>query len=116
MATEKCAGIVARSIYAPDMDEADIRQTACCVKTASSLTASSERWQRLSKCSHIYADVTRHLTVRIPEDLKTKWERKNQEYGLGYSSFPEFIKDCMRRRFEEIESSQKKPQSPTRRG
>jgi len=54
--------------------------------------------------------------VRIPEDLKTKWERKNQEYGLGYSSFPEFIKDCMRRRFEEIEGSQKRPQSPTRRG
>ncbi|RDE15440.1 MAG: hypothetical protein C4K49_06325 [Candidatus Thorarchaeota archaeon] len=59
-------------------------------------------------------NVTRHLSVKIPEDLKTKWERKNQEYRLGYSSFPEFIKDCMRRRFEEIESVPKKTQSQTR--
>jgi hypothetical protein len=52
--------------------------------------------------------MTRHLTVKIPEDFKMKWYRKNQQYGLGYSSFPEFIKDCMRRRFDEIESARGK--------
>jgi hypothetical protein len=47
--------------------------------------------------------MTRHLTVKIPEDFKMMWSRKNLQYDLGYSSFPEFIKDCMRRRFEEID-------------
>lgn len=52
--------------------------------------------------------MTRHLTVKIPEDFKMMWYRKNLQYGLGYSSFPEFIKDCMRRRFEEIDSARGK--------
>ncbi len=48
-------------------------------------------------------DMSRRLSVKIPRDYKIKFERKNREYDLGYSSFPEFIKDCMRRRFEEVD-------------
>lgn len=51
------------------------------------------------------ASMSRRLTIKIPKDYKTKFERKNREYDLGYSSFPEFIKDCMRRRFEEVDEA-----------
>ena len=47
--------------------------------------------------------MSRYLNVKISEDFKAKFERKNRDYELGYSSFPEFIKDCMRRRFEELD-------------
>ncbi|MFX1369704.1 MAG: hypothetical protein ACFFAY_14000 [Promethearchaeota archaeon] len=49
--------------------------------------------------------MSRRLSVKIPKDYKIKFERKNREYDLGYSSFAEFIKDCMRRRFEEVEAA-----------
>ncbi|MFW9799416.1 MAG: hypothetical protein ACFFD9_03195 [Candidatus Thorarchaeota archaeon] len=52
--------------------------------------------------------MSRRLTIKIPKDYKTKFERKNKEYDLGYSSFPEFIKDCMRRRFEEVDETHRK--------
>jgi len=52
--------------------------------------------------------MSRRLSVKIPRDYRTKFERKNKEYNLGYSSFPEFIKDCMRRRFEEVEVEHEK--------
>jgi hypothetical protein len=52
--------------------------------------------------------MTQRLSVKIPKDYKIQFERKNKEYNLGYSSFPEFIKDCMRRRFNELESTRKK--------
>jgi hypothetical protein len=52
--------------------------------------------------------MTRRLSVKIPKDYKIQFERKNKEYDLGYSSFPEFIRDCMRRRFNELESTRKK--------
>lgn len=52
--------------------------------------------------------MTRRLSVKIPKDYKIQFERKNKEYDLGYSSFPEFIKDCMRRRFNELDSTRKK--------
>jgi hypothetical protein len=54
--------------------------------------------------------MSRRLSVKIPKDYKVKFERKNREFNLGYSSFPEFIKDCMRRRFEEVEVEHQKPQ------
>jgi hypothetical protein len=52
--------------------------------------------------------MSRYLNVKISEDFKAKFERKNREYELGYSSFPEFIKDCMRRRFEELDQMYRK--------
>ncbi len=52
--------------------------------------------------------MTRRLSVKIPKDYKIMFERANKEYNLGYASFPEFIKDCMRRRLKEIEASQMK--------
>jgi hypothetical protein len=51
--------------------------------------------------------MTQRLSVKIPKDYKIQFERKNKEYNLGYSSFPEFIKDCMRRRFNELETTRK---------
>ena len=44
------------------------------------------------------------MNVKIPEAYRAKFMRKKQDYGLGYTSFPEFIKDCLRRRFEELDS------------
>lgn len=55
-----------------------------------------------------FPDMSRRLSIKIPKDYKVKFERKNREYSLGYSSFPEFIKDCMRRRFEEVEVEHQK--------
>ena len=52
--------------------------------------------------------MTRRLSVKIPKDYKIQFERKNKEYNLGYSSFPEFIRDCMRRRFRELDENHKK--------
>lgn len=46
--------------------------------------------------------MSRQLSVTLPKDYKMKFERINRELDLGYGSFPEFIKDCMRRRFEEL--------------
>jgi len=48
--------------------------------------------------------VTNQVNVKIPEAYRAKFMRKKQDYGLGYTSFPEFIKDCLRRRFEELDS------------
>ena len=52
--------------------------------------------------------MTRRLSVKIPKDYKIQFERKNKEYDLGYTSFPEFIRDCMRRRFNELDANRKK--------
>jgi hypothetical protein len=43
------------------------------------------------------------ITVKIPEAYRAKFNRKREQYDLGYTSFPEFIKDCLRRRFEELD-------------
>ncbi|NHJ14785.1 MAG: hypothetical protein EAX95_13985 [Candidatus Thorarchaeota archaeon] len=48
--------------------------------------------------------MSRQLSVKLPKDYKMKFERINRDYDLGYGSFPEFIKDCMRRRFEEVDN------------
>ena len=53
------------------------------------------------------ANMTRRLSVKIPKDYKVQFERKNKEYDLGYASFPEFIRDCMRRRFNELDETHK---------
>lgn len=53
-------------------------------------------------------NMTRRLSVKIPKDYKIQFERKNKEYNLGYASFPEFIRDCMRIRFNELEEKHKK--------
>jgi hypothetical protein len=52
--------------------------------------------------------MTRRLSVKIPTDYKLQFERKNKEYDLGYTSFPEFIRDCMRRRFNELDAAHKR--------
>ena len=52
--------------------------------------------------------MTRRLSVKIPRDYKIQFERKNKEYDLGYASFPEFIRDCMRRRFNELDADYKR--------
>jgi hypothetical protein len=52
--------------------------------------------------------MSRRLSVKIPKDYKIQFERKNKEYNLGYASFPEFIRDCMRRRFNELDANHKR--------
>ena len=49
--------------------------------------------------------MTSYKVVKVPEDLKHKFERLNKERHLGYTTFTEFVKDALRRRFEEIIST-----------
>ena len=46
-----------------------------------------------------------YSVVKVPEDLKQRFERLNKERHLGYTTFTEFVKDALRRRFEEIIST-----------
>ena len=43
--------------------------------------------------------------LKIPVQFRERFEKLNKLYARGYSSYPEFAKDAMRRRFEEIRSS-----------
>jgi len=43
-----------------------------------------------------------YVTVRVPGSLRENFEKYNQEIGLGYTSFAEFVKDSIRKRLEEI--------------
>ena len=49
--------------------------------------------------------MTEYSIVKIPTDFKERFEGLNNAHRLGYSSYAEFVKDAMRRRFEEIEAS-----------
>jgi len=46
-----------------------------------------------------------YVTVRVPSSLRDLYERLNENYGLGYTSFAEFVKEAMRKRFEDIENT-----------
>jgi hypothetical protein len=46
--------------------------------------------------------MTEYVNVKLPDIFRKQFENLNKEYDLGYSSFAEFIKDSLRRRFEEI--------------
>jgi hypothetical protein len=45
-----------------------------------------------------------YVNVKIPVGFRDRFEELNERYNLEYSSFAEIIKECLRRRFEEIES------------
>ncbi len=42
--------------------------------------------------------------LKIPLVFRRRFEELNKKHNLGYSTYPEFAKDAMRRRFEEIET------------
>lgn len=42
--------------------------------------------------------------LQSPLEFRKKFEELNKKHNLGYVTFPEFTKDDMRRRFEEIMS------------
>ena len=42
------------------------------------------------------------MCFRVPESLRTLFEKTNKELELGYTSFAEFVKESIRRRVEEI--------------
>jgi len=46
-----------------------------------------------------------YVVTKLPRELKTRFQELNAKYGLGYTAFAEFVKDAMRRRFEEIEAA-----------
>ena len=48
-----------------------------------------------------------YASVKIPTSFRDRFETVNKEYDLGYSSLAEFVKEAMRRRFEEIEKTYK---------
>ncbi len=43
--------------------------------------------------------------LKIPLGFRRRFEEINKKHNLGYTTYPEFVKDAMRRRFEEIEAS-----------
>jgi len=49
--------------------------------------------------------MTEYASVKIPTSFRDRFGAMNEKYNLGYASLAEFIKDSMRRRFEEIRSS-----------
>ena len=46
-----------------------------------------------------------YSVVKVPEELKMRFEKLNRNRQLGYTTFTEFVKDALRRRFEEIRLS-----------
>ena len=46
-----------------------------------------------------------YSSVKIPVSFKERFERMNEEYDLGYASLAEFVKESMRKRFEEIRAT-----------
>lgn len=44
-----------------------------------------------------------YVSVKIPVSFRDRFEKLNKEHDLGYSSFAEIIKECLRRRYEEVE-------------
>jgi len=48
-----------------------------------------------------------YISVKIPESFREEVQRLNEKYNLGYASLAEFVKEAMRKRFEEIRSSYK---------
>ena len=42
------------------------------------------------------------VCFRVPESLRTLFEKTNKELELSYTSFAEFVKESIRRRVEEI--------------
>ena len=45
-----------------------------------------------------------YTTVKIPVSFRDRFDKLNKEHDLGYSSFAEIIKECLRARYEEIEN------------
>ena len=46
-----------------------------------------------------------YVNVKVPVELRKRFEDLNKRYDLGYASFAEIIKESLRKRFEEIEAS-----------
>ena len=46
-----------------------------------------------------------YSVIKVPEELKMRFESMNRDRQLGYTTFTEFVKDALRRRFEEIRST-----------
>ena len=46
-----------------------------------------------------------YATVKIPTSFRDRFGAMNERYDLGYASLAEFVKEAMRKRFEEIEAS-----------
>lgn len=46
-----------------------------------------------------------YFNTKLPVSFRKRFESLNKKYDLGYTSVAEFIKDSMRKRFEEIENT-----------
>lgn len=46
-----------------------------------------------------------YVNVKIPVSFRDRFEKLNNEHDLGYASFAEIIKECLRSRLEDIEKS-----------
>ncbi len=46
-----------------------------------------------------------YINVKLPIIFRSRFETVNEKYNLGYASLAEFVKEAMRKRFEEIEAS-----------
>ena len=48
------------------------------------------------------SDMPDYTTIKFPASMKEEYERLKKKHRLQYSSFSEFCKEALRRRFEEI--------------
>ena len=46
-----------------------------------------------------------YINVKLPSMFRDRFGAMNEKYDLGYASLAEFVKEAMRKRFEEIEAS-----------
>ena len=46
-----------------------------------------------------------YVSVKIPVSFRDRFDKLNKEHGLGYASFAEIVKECLRSRFEDIENT-----------
>lgn len=51
--------------------------------------------------------MTEYAVAKIPIEFRKRFDDLNKRHKLGYSSFAEIIKECLRRRFEELEAAHK---------
>jgi len=51
-----------------------------------------------------------YATVKIPTSFRDRFGVINDKHDLGYASLAEFVKEAMRKRFEEIEAAYREKQ------
>lgn len=49
--------------------------------------------------------MTDYISVKLPEWFREQFEELNEKHNLGYTTFPELIKELLRAKYREVEGS-----------